>query len=293
MVKKGLGKGLRAIFSQVDMTSTEEETIVQLKIDEIKPNPYQPRKNFDEEELQELSLSIKEHGLIQPVVTIKEGDTYYLVVGERRWRASKKAGLSKIPAVIKKKEDINFLLMALVENLQRSDLNPVEEAEALGQLSEEFELTQEEIASRVGKNRSTVANILRLLNLPGEIKESLRKGLISSGHARAILMIEKQEEQVIFCKKIIREGLSVRQAEELAKIKEEIVKKPFFRVNKPSQILDLEENLQKLFGTRVEIKQNKKENKGKIEIAFYSLEDLNRLLDIILSSREKSLEDIL
>jgi len=292
--KKGLGKGLGAIFSQVDITSSEEEGIALIGIDEITPNPYQPRKDFDEEELQNLANSIKEHGLIQPVVVVKEGNIYNLVVGERRWRAAQKAGLSKIPALIKKKEEVRLLEMAIVENIQRENLNPLEEAEAFGQLLEEFGLTQEQLAAKVGKNRSTVANILRLLNLPQEVKENLRKGLISSGHARAILMLDREDAQILFCDKIIREGLSVRQAEELAGNKDKEKKKKITRVYKTVEVMDIQENLQKLFGTRVEIKHREKANKGKIEISYYSLDDLNRLLDMMATlASEPTMEDML
>jgi ParB family chromosome partitioning protein len=292
--KKGLGKGLGAIFSQVDITSSEEEGIAQLNIDEIKPNPCQPRKDFNEEELQNLANSIKEHGLIQPVVVVKEGESYNLVVGERRWRASQKAGLSKIPALIKKKEEVHLLEMALVENIQRENLNPMEEAEALGQLSVEFGFTQEEIALKLGKNRSTVANILRLLNLPGEVKENLRKGLISSGHARAILMLERADAEILLCEKIIKEGLSVRQAEELAGKKDGEKKKKISKVYKTVEVMDIQENLQKLFGTKVEIKHREKVNKGKIEISYYSLDDLNRVLDMMATlASDVKLEDLL
>jgi ParB family chromosome partitioning protein len=292
--KKGLGKGLGAIFSQVDITSSEEEGIALIGIDEITPNPYQPRKDFDEEELQNLANSIKEHGLIQPVVVVKEGNIYNLVVGERRWRAAQKAGLSKIPALIKKKEEVRLLEMAIVENIQRENLNPLEEAEAFGQLLEEFGLTQEQLAVKVGKNRSTVANILRLPNLPQEVKENLRKGLISSGHARAILMLDREDAQILFCDKIIREGLSVRQAEELAGNKDKEKKKKITRVYKTVEVMDIQENLQKLFGTRVEIKHREKANKGKIEISYYSLDDLNRLLDMMATlASEPTMEDML
>jgi len=292
--KKGLGKGLGAIFSQVDITSSEEEGIALIGIDEITPNPYQPRKDFDEEELQNLANSIKEHGLIQPVVVVKEGNIYNLVVGERRWRAAQKAGLSKIPALIKKKEEVRLLEMAIVENIQRENLNPLEEAEAFGQLLEEFGLTQEQLAVKVGKNRSTVANILRLLNLPQEVKENLRKGLISSGHARAILMLDREDAQILFCDKIIREGLSVRQAEELAGNKDKEKKKKITRVYKTVEVMDIQENLQKLFGTRVEIKHREKANKGKIEISYYSLDDLNRLVDMMATlASEPTMEDML
>ncbi|MEQ8191398.1 MAG: ParB/RepB/Spo0J family partition protein [Candidatus Eremiobacterota bacterium] len=294
MSKKGLGKGLGAIFSQVDITSSEEEGIAQINIDEITPNPYQPRKDFDEEELQNLANSIKEHGLIQPVVVVKEGDLYNLVVGERRLRAAQKAGLSEIPALIKKKEEVRLLEMAIVENIQRENLNPLEEAEAFGQLAEEFDLTQEQLAVKVGKNRSTVANILRLLHLPAEIKECLRKGLISSGHARAILMLDRKDAQILFCEKIIKEGLSVRQAEELAGKNDREKKKKISKVYKTVEVMDIQENLQKVFGTKVEIKHREKVNKGKIEISYYSLDDLNRLLDMMATlASDVKLEDLL
>ena len=294
MSKKGLGKGLGAIFSQVDITSSEEEGIAQINIDEITPNPYQPRKDFNEEELQNLADSIKEHGLIQPVVVVKEGEVYNLVVGERRWRAAQKAGLSKIPALIKKKEEVRLLEMAIVENIQRENLNPLEEAEALGQLAEEFGFTQEQLAVKVGKNRSTVANILRLLHLPAEVKENLRKGLISSGHARAILMVDREDARILFCEKIIKEGLSVRQAEELAGKKDEEKKKKITKVYKTVEVMDIQENLQKLFGTKVEIRHREKGNKGKIEISYYSLDDLNRLLDMMATlASDVKLEDLL
>jgi len=299
LAKSGLGKGMEAIFSQVDVKSViEEENIIKLDPKDIKPGKYQPRKDFKEEELDELAASIKEHGLLQPVIVIKEKDNYHLVVGERRWRAALKAEQKTIPAILRKKEEINLLEIALIENIQRTDLNPMEQAEAFWQLSEEFGMTQEEIAGRVGKNRVTVANTLRLLKLPEEIKKSLRKGEISPGHARAILMFDSQELQLRVYKKILEEGLSVRQSEELSREKAPMPeKKEDKKEEKPVEFINIEENLEKLFGTKVKINQRgTKIGKGKIEIDYYSIDDLNRIIEILQGgfyNRRKTLEDFL
>jgi ParB family chromosome partitioning protein len=267
------------ILSVLHCNSFSGTNIVYLEIDKIKPNPFQPRRIFDEAELQELALSIKEYGIIQPVVVFEENDVYYLIVGERRWRASGKAGLKEIPALVKIKEQAKLLEIALIENIQRSNLNILEEAEAYLQLYEEFGLSHDEIARKVCKSRSVITNTIRLLKLPEEVKECLEKQMISAGHARALLMFNDKKTQVILCGRIIREGLTVRYIEELAgknDIKDEKKLK-----RKEAEIFNVEEDLQILFGTKVEIKQNKKDEKGKIEISYYSIDDLNRIIDII------------
>lgn len=259
-----------------------ETNIVYLDIDKINANPFQPRRIFDEGELRELALSIKEYGIIQPVVVFEEDGGYYLIVGERRWRASKLAGLKEIPALIKIKEQANLLEIALIENIQRSNLNVLEEAEAYLQLYEEFGLSHDEIARKVCKSRSVVTNTIRLLKLPDEVKKCLEKQMISPGHGRALLMFNDKNTQIILCGRIVKEGLTVRYIEELAG-KDDVKDKQKLKRKEP-EIFNVEEDLQRLFGTKVEIKQNKKEEKGKIEISYYSLDDLNRIIDIITNN---------
>ncbi len=273
-MKTALGKGLDALIPE------KGEEVLYIDIDRIRPSKQQPRKFFDEKALKELAASIKEKGVLQPIIVSRTCDgTFNLITGERRWRASLLAGLKKVPALIKNIASKDSLEIALIENIQREDLNPIETAEAFNRLVKEFDLTQEELSDRVGKERATVANYLRLLKLPDEIKTMIYSGSLSMGHARALLSIEGRTSQVEAARKIIKNGLSVREAELLAK---KVSRPPKPGVRKDPQILSLEEKLIKHLGTRVRILHKGKKG-GQIEIEYYSLEELDRLLEILLA----------
>lgn len=272
-MKTALGKGLDALLPD------RGDNIIQVEVDRIMPGKQQPRRIFHEKALKELSASIKEQGVLQPVILSRTGDgTFNLIAGERRWRASILAGLKKIPALIKNVASKDALEIALIENIQREDLNPIETAEAFNRLQQDFEMTQEELADKVGKERATVANYLRLLKLPDEIKDMVYNGALSMGHARALLSLEGRLNQIEAARRIIKNGLSVREAELL-------VKKPFKSagrtVGKDPQILSLEERLKKSLGTRVKLNEKNKKS-GRIEIEYSSLEELDRLLEILI-----------
>lgn len=259
----------------------------EIKVSEIKPNPKQPRLKIDQEKLQELVDSIREYGVVQPVVVRSQpGGGYELIAGERRWRACQQLGLEYIPAVIREYGELQSAAIALIENLQRENLNPLEEATAYRRLMDEFQLTQEEVSQRVGKSRPQITNMVRLLSLPNEIKVKLSNGEISAGHARALLTLESRQKQIEVCDLIIKKQLSVRQVEELVqsliKGKQENNKKK----QKPQDpvILDLEEQLRNTLGTKVQIKTGRKG--GKIEIDYYDLEDLNRLLELLIKDQQ-------
>ena len=272
-MKTALGKGLDALIPD------KGENIIQIEVSRILPGKQQPRKVFNEISLNELSASIKEKGVLQPILVSRTGDgSFNLIAGERRWRATVQAGLKKIPAIVKNVDSRDSLEMALIENIQREQLNPIETAEGFNRLMQEFSLTQEELADKVGKERATVANYLRLLKLPDEIKDMIYTGKLSMGHARALLAIEGRIGQVEAARKIIRNGLSVRETELLAKKSGKPAK---IRSEKDPQIAALEEKLIRNLGTKVHIIQKNKK-KGKIEIEYYSLEELNRLLDMLL-----------
>ncbi len=271
-MKTALGKGLNALIPD------KGEEVLYLDIDRILPGGQQPRKRFNETSLKELSASIKEKGVLQPIIVSRTGDgTFGLIAGERRWRAAVLAGLKKIPALVKNVASKDSLEIALIENIQREDLNPIETAEAFNRLLNDYKLTQEELADRVGKERATVANYLRLLKLPDEIKTMLYDGPLSMGHARALLSIEGRASQVEAARKIIKNGLSVREAELLAKKSA----RPTARAKtKDAHISSLEEKLIRHIGTKVRIIHKGK--KGKIEMEYYSLEELDRLLEILM-----------
>jgi ParB family chromosome partitioning protein len=275
--KYGLGKGLGALIPEEE-TIEQENSIATIDINLIKANNNQPRKNFDEEKIMQLAESIKEHGVIQPVVLKKDGNTYTIIAGERRWRAAKSINLKEIPAVIMDLSDKAVLEVSLIENIQREDLNPIEEAIAYKKLIEDFNLTQEDLSKRIGKSRTAVTNCMRLLNLDDRVKEYLIDGVITEGHGRALLAIENRDLQYKVAQTIIDEGLSVREVERLirdsAKPKKEKVEEKENIYHK-----DIKERLEGYFGTRVSL-VNKK-NKGKIEIEYYSEEDLQRILDIL------------
>jgi ParB family chromosome partitioning protein len=272
-VKTALGKGLEALIPE------KGEEIIYLDVERIFPGEQQPRKTFKDDSLKELAASIKEKGILQPVIVSRVGDgSFRLVTGERRWRAASLAGLKKIPALIKNVASKDSLEIALIENIQREDLNPIEAADAFSRLIIEFNLTQEELSDRVGKERATIANYLRLLKLPEEVKSFIYNGSLSMGHAKAILALDGKAHQIDAARKIIKKGLSVREAELLAK---KIASPPKSRTSKDPQISSLEEKLIRGLGTKVRIINRGK--KGKIEIEYYSFEELERLLDILLS----------
>lgn len=273
-MKAALGKGLEALLPE------KGEEVIRLEIEKIIPNQHQPRKIFKDEALKELSTSIKEKGVIQPVIVSRVGDgTFRLIAGERRWRAATLAGLKKIPALIKDVSSQDAIEIALIENIQREELNAVETAEAFNRLLKEFNLTQEELSQRVGKDRATIANYLRILKLPDEIKAFINTDSISIGHAKALLTLENRQKQIEAAKEIIKKGLSVREAEALCKRLSQPVK-PKKKKEKLPEVADLEHKLTRSLGTKVKI--NHKDKRGKIEIEYYSLDELDRLLEILL-----------
>ena len=280
--QKGLGKGLGALLGDFNDVSPEKSPYQMLPIYKVEPNPDQPRHEFDEDALQSLADSITEHGIVQPL-TVRElsGGYYQIIAGERRWRAARMANLSEIPAVIIEADDRKAMELALIENLQRQDLNPVEEALGYQSLMTDFGMTQEQTAQRVGKSRPAVANALRLLNLCPEVLEAVRKGALSAGHARAVLTLKSPKKQQEAAQKICALDLSVRQAEMLCKNME---KEPVAKEEPPLVAIDYvaecEKNLSKHLGRGVKIINGKR--KGKFELEFYGQEDLQTLLDTLM-----------
>lgn len=278
---KGLGKGLGALLQNTDPSSDEVQgAIVDIKVTEITPNASQPRKRFEPEKLEELAASIKENGIIQPVIVCRAGNGYQIVAGERRWRAARLAGLKTIPAIIRELTDVQILQQALIENIQRQDLNPLEEASALKRLIEEHHMTQEKVASVVGRSRPAVANMLRLLQLPEDIQALIQDETVSAGHARALLSIQDEKMQKKAALQIAKRGLSVREAERMAK-----------RYNQPPKtekkqsdayvlsVREVEQRLAGRLGTRVKLYD--RQGKGTIQISYYSNDDLDRLIELI------------
>lgn len=303
--KKGLGKGLGALLGG-DLTEDvkreeefqEKQVVVETKIVEvpketylkislIEPNREQPRKEFDQEELEELAESIRNYGVLQPIMVQKQGELYEIIAGERRWRAAKIAGLKEVPVIIRDFDRQKKMEVSLIENVQRSDLNPIEEAMAYRQLIDEFGLKQEEIAERVSKNRATIANSLRLLRLDARVQDFLIQGVISNGHARALLALEDLEQQYAAAELIVKNGLSVREVEKLVKAllkpaKEKETKKEERDLSFIFQ--DLEERMKSIMGTKVMI-HRKDKSKGRIEIEYYSEAELERIVELIESIR--------
>ena len=314
-VKHGLGKGIAALLPDEDyeQNNTDQQKNrdssktdntqkgIFISIDKIKNNPLQPRKDFNEEKLAELADSIREHGIIQPVIVEEAGNDYFidgisenasnegkymLVAGERRFRAAKMAGLTEVPVIIKEYSEEKRFIISLIENIQRSDLNPIEEASAYKALMDISGLSQDKAAARVGKNRTTVANALRLLKLPLPMQESIKKAEISAGHARAILSLTNETARETLYSEILKKGLSVRETEKLAvalntQVKEKEKEKPRNKA-RPSELNDMEEKFLKRLGTKVKIQGDM--NKGSIIIDYYSMDDLDRLYDIIHGS---------
>lgn len=279
--QKGLGKGLGALLGDFDEGSQEENGLKKLPLHKIEPNPDQPRRDFDPEELAELAESIRTHGVIQPLTVREMPNGYYqIIAGERRWRASRLAGLEEIPAVIIEADDKKAMELALIENLQRSDLNPVEEANGYDSLIREYGLTQEEAAARVGKSRPAVANALRLLSLCEGVLDKVRSGELTAGHARAILQLKSEKKQLEAAQKISALGLSVRQAEMLCKnMTREPEKQPPI-VLEVNYVAECEKNLSKHLGRGVKIVNGKR--KGHFELEFYGQDDLQVLLDALM-----------
>lgn len=282
---KGLGKGLNAFFANIDEPS-KQESITDVSLKEIRPNPYQPRKIFTQEAIEELKQSIIEHGILQPIIVRKSIKGYDIVVGERRFRAAKEAGLEKVPVVIRELTEQQMMELAVLENLQREDLTPIEEAAAYQLLMEKLSLTQEQLAKRLGKSRPHIANLVRLLTLPPKIQQLISDGRISMGHGRALLGLRKKEKLPLIAEKTMKEGLNVRQLEQLIQQLNENVpretKKP--KLEKNVFIKERESFLRERFGTTVNIKESK--NKGKIEIEFFSKDDLERILELLNNNQE-------
>lgn len=276
MKKVTLGRGLNALIP----TEKEGYSYTLINVGEIKPNAFQPRKDFDERAIEELASSIQENGILQPLIVRKTEGQYEIIAGERRWRAAQRAGLTRVPVIIKDVSDREALELALVENLQREDLNPIEEATAYEQLIEDFGLTHEEISKRIGKERSTITNQLRLLKLPDEIKQALIAGEITAGHARAILGIQSSAKAKEILEAIKRDKLSVRKTEKLVQ-KISIHKEKTARFdNSDFYIKYITDELKKALGTQVKIID--REGKGKIEIEYYSKMELERLIEILI-----------
>ena len=277
--KSRLGKGLEALIS----TSVDKrEYIIELEPSKIIQNPTQPRKKFELEKIKELANSIMEKGIIQPIIVREKEGKYEIVAGERRYRAAIEAKMEKIPAIVKNVDDEESLELAIIENVQRENLNPIVEGEAYKLLLEKYSYTQEELAKRLGKNRSTITNKIRVLKLPDDIKKMMAEGKISSGHAVAVLAIENIEEQLKFAKMLEEGNISVREAEKISKeIKEKSNKKSKKIIDKKKiEIVEMENRLRDFLGTKVKIKESK-ENRGKIEIEFYSEGDLERIFETI------------
>lgn len=291
--KKGLGKGLDSLIPHNNTIKKVEKKTVEvikekagettLKLSEIEPNRNQPRKNFNEDALEELKESIKEFGVIQPIVVQKRKDYYEIIAGERRWRAAKLAGIKEVPVIIKDYTDKEIMEIALIENIQREDLNPIEEAMAYKNLIDEYNLKQDEVAQRVSKSRATVTNAMRLLKLTEEVQRMLTEDMVSSGHARALLAVENQEMQIELANKIFDEKLSVRETEKLVKQLNNPKKKPDKKEDIPNKAVyeDIEEKLKSKVGSKVRLNY-KANGKGKIEIEYYSNAELERIYDLIM-----------
>ncbi len=282
--KRRLGKGLGALIPEMPPPGSD---LQQIELERIKPNPYQPRSRFDPEKLQELAESIRVHGIVQPILVTPDGDGYTLVAGERRLRAAGLAGLRTIPALAREVDPDTMLQIALIENLQREGLNPVEEASAYRQLIDQFNYTQEELAKRLGRSRPAIANAVRLLSLPAEIKAALARGELSAGQARPLLRLSDAEAQKILARRIVQEGLNTRTVERITAQKEHKKTEEVAVKDTTGDMYfkeEIQEKLQRYLGTRVRFQKRK--NSGSIEIVFYGNDDLERLADLILSAKE-------
>ena len=289
---RGLGKGLEALFNDVEISTREDEPgatqiqegIIFLDINEIKPNSKQPRKSFQDEKIDELAKSIEAHGIIQPIMVRPAGTGYEIVAGERRWRAARRTSLKQVPCIVRELSEEQNMLVAIIENMQREDLNPMEEADALNQMITRFGLTQEEVSKSVGKSRPYITNALRLLKLPEQIQEMVVQGDLTNGHARTLLGMKDERRQMQLANKVVNEGLSVRETESLVNKENEGGDKKTVKAKpraKNREIMDFEEELKMALGTKVAI--NNGPRRGKIEIEYYSREELERLLELLMS----------
>ncbi len=283
-IRRGLGKGLNAIIGETMLEEERHESWgMEIPLERLSANPFQPRAEFDAEKLEELAESIKLHGVLQPVVVRRLGDDYQIIAGERRWRAAQMAGLKAIPAVVRELDDAGMIQVALIENLQREDLNPIEEAAAYRKLMDEFDMTQEQLSATLGKSRSAIANGVRLLNLPDGVQEHVAQGRLSGGHARCLLAVSGTDLQLRLADEVIEKGLSVRQTEELVKKLARNVSRETMesipRTPDPD-VVAVMRRLGERLGTKVKITGSS--GKGKLEIEYYSEDDLERIFEIIL-----------
>ena len=292
----GLGKGLDALFGEMNGDTLKQSKsnsssagekgrnagTTKISIDDIKPNANQPRKIFDEEGLNDLAESIKEHGIIQPIIVRPNNGTYEIVAGERRWRASRLAGLKEVPCLVRELTDEELMLLAIVENMQREDLNPIEEAEGLERMMSSYGMTQEQVSKSVGKSRPYISNSLRLLKLPDEVRQMMSDGKLSGGHGRALLAFRTEADRIRVAKQIEKDGLSVREVERMS---DDAKKKGTVRKGRPAErnadVLQVEAELKEHLGTKVNLKLGVK--RGKIEIEYYSRDELERLIDLLRS----------
>jgi len=281
---RGLGRGLSALIptaAEPHTQASQESSPSDVAVDRITPSPFQPRRTFDEAKLEELAASIRHQGIIQPLVVRPQGDGFELIAGERRWRAAMRAGLSRVPVVIRNASDHEALQLALVENLQREDLNPIEEASGYRRLQEEFHWSQEEMADKVGKSRPAIANSLRLLTLPTEVQQELTAGNLPAGQARALLGLHTEPLIISACREVIAKGLSTRETEKMVRVL--LIGR---KRRRPLPLVDPDlksvvENLQRSLGTRVRLLPKARSTKGKIEIEYYTLADLERIIQVI------------
>ena len=285
--KKGLGRGLSALIPNAQEPSAagrEQHATLEVAADRITPSPFQPRRSFDEAKIEELAASIRNQGIIQPLVVRPKGDGFELIAGERRWRAAIKAGVHRVPVVLRDASDHEALQLALVENLQREDLNPIEEAGGYRRLQEEFHWSQEEMAEKVGKSRPAITNSLRLLSLPGEVQQEVSAGNLPAGQARALLGLQTEALIVAACRDVIAKGLSTRETEKMVRF---LLAGRKRRRGAPSIDPDLKsivENLQRTLGTRVRLIPKARSSKGKIEIEYYASADLERIIQTIIKT---------
>lgn len=281
--KKGLGRGLSALIPAAEPKTEPrgESSTLEVAVDRITPSPFQPRRTFDEGKIEELAASIRNQGIIQPLVVRPKGDNFELIAGERRWRAALKAGLTRVPVVVRNADDHEALQLALVENLQREDLNPIEEANGYKRLQEEFQWSQEEMAERVGKSRPAIANSIRLLGLPAEVQQEVSAGNLPAGQARALLGLHTEPLILSACREIIAKGLSTRETEKM--VRHLLMGR---KRRRPVPLIDpdlksIVEDLQRSLGTRVRLLPKARSAKGKIEIEYYTLADLERIIQTI------------